>query len=84
MISGTVRFKDKSPCFRLKARLSRIAEGNFGDTKPVSHNPFELRFFFGGGFRIFYTTIAGEIVLLLYAGDKSTQSIDIKQAKKIT
>ena len=77
------KIKDKSARFRLEARLSRIAEGNFGDAKPISHNLFELRFFFGGGFRIYYTIRAGEIVLLLCGGDKSTQSSDIEQAKKL-
>ena len=77
------KIKDKSVRYRLEARLSRIAGGNFGDAKSVGSSLFELRFFFGGGFRIYYTIIASEIVLLLCGGDKSTQSSDIEQAKKL-
>jgi len=46
----------------------------------VANSLFELRFFFGPGFRIYYTLLDGKIVLLLCGGDKSTQSADIKQA----
>jgi putative addiction module killer protein len=77
------QIKDKSVKYRLEARLSRIAEGNFGDAKSVASSLFEWRFFFGSGFRIYYRIFANEIVLLHCGGDKSTQSSDIEQAKKI-
>jgi putative addiction module killer protein len=77
------QIKDKTVKYRLEARLSRVADGHFGDAKPVASSLFELRFFFGGGFRIYYTIIAGKVVLLLCGGDKSSQSSDIEQAKKL-
>ena len=54
-------------------RLVRVADGNIGDTKSVGDNVFELRIFHRPGFRIYYTKRGDEIIILLYAGDKSTQ-----------
>ncbi len=75
------KIKDKPTKYRLEARLSRITKGNFGDATQVANSLFELRFFFGPGFRIYYTLLDGKIVLLLCGGDKSSQSTDIEQAK---
>ncbi|MCF6205134.1 MAG: type II toxin-antitoxin system RelE/ParE family toxin [Methylococcaceae bacterium] len=75
------KIKDKSTKYRLEARLSRLSKGNFGDATPVASSLFELRFFFGSGFRIYYTLLDNKIVLLLCGGDKSSQSTDIEQAK---
>jgi len=71
---------------RVNARISRISIGNFGDCKPVGGGIFELRMFFGSGYRIYYMIIDGKLVILLCAGDKSSksaQSKDINFAKEI-
>ncbi len=47
--------KDKTAINRIMARLYRVEHGNFGDFKSVGQNLFELRFFFGSGYRIYYT-----------------------------
>ncbi|HJD65556.1 MAG TPA: type II toxin-antitoxin system RelE/ParE family toxin [Rickettsia endosymbiont of Bembidion nr. Transversale] len=44
---------------------------------------YELRFFFSRGYRIYFTEKNNEIILLLNAGDKDTQSKDIKKALEI-
>lgn len=62
-------------------RLERIYDDNFGDYKQIAPNLFELRFFFGSGYRIYYTIKDDVIVILLYAGDKSEQKKDIEIAK---
>ena len=46
------------------------------------HYP-ELRIDYGPGYRVYYTQRGATLVLLLCGGDKSTQSKDITQAKKI-
>ncbi|RAI15277.1 MAG: addiction module killer protein [Candidatus Melainabacteria bacterium] len=48
----------------------------------MSNEIFELRFNFGSGYRIYFTEANDIIVILLCAGDKSTQVEDIKKAKK--
>lgn len=67
----------------LLARLARIENGNFGDHKALATGLFELRCFFGGGLRVYYTVRRARIVLLLAGGDKSTQSRDIDRAKDL-
>ena len=65
---------------RVISRLDRVQYGHFGDHKSIGSNLFELRFFFGSGFRVYYTIQNGIVVLLLCGGNKSTQSRDIKKA----
>jgi len=72
--------KGKVSIFR---RIDRIQNGNFWDYKSVGDNIFELRFTIGPAYRVYYTKVGDEIILLLIAGDKSTQSEDIKKAKEL-
>lgn len=75
--------KDKNVVNRIMARIYRIQQGSFGDHKAINNNLFELRFFFGSGYRIYYTVQGDKIVLLLCGGDKSSQKKDINKAKTI-
>ena len=77
------KIRDKTTLHRFDIRFNRIAKGNFGDVKQIDTNLFELRFFFGGGYRVYYTIQNGKIIILLCGGDKSTQNKDIANAKNI-
>ncbi len=68
---------------RLTQRISNMTFGHFGDHRLIDGNLFELRFFFGAGYRIYYTIQHGQIILLLCGGDKSSQNKDIQRAKKL-
>lgn len=57
--------------------------GHFGDHKRINSKLFELRFFFGSGYRVYYTVRNGEIIFLLVGGDKSSQSKDIDTANNL-
>jgi putative addiction module killer protein len=57
--------------------------GSFGDHKIISANLFELRMFFGPGFRVYFTIQGRKIIFLLAGGDKSTQKKDIAKAKEL-
>jgi len=74
---------DKTTVLRISARLDRVEQGNFGDTKTITSEISELRFFFGSGYRVYYTIQDTMIVILLNGGDKSSQKKDIKKAKTI-
>ncbi len=76
-------FKDRTTRNKVLARIDRVANGNFGDFKSLGNNLFELRFFFGGGLRIYYTIRNHQIVLLLNGGGKSSQNRDIEKARQI-
>ncbi len=65
---------------RVLVRIKRLADGNPGDVKSVGEGVSELRIHYGPGYRVYYTKIDHEIVLLLMGGNKSTQSGDIKKA----
>ena len=75
--------KDASVKVRVLARLDRLENGNFGDFKAIGSGLFELRLFFGPGYRIYYTIKDGTVVLLLAGGDKSTQAKYIKAALRL-
>ncbi len=67
---------------RITQRLERIKDGNLGDNKWFG-DIGEFRFFFGSGYRIYYTIQGNQIILLLCGGDKSSQSNDIQKAREI-
>lgn len=77
------KLKDRTVRLKVLARLARVENGNFGDFSQLSENLFELRFFFAGGLRIYYTIRDGIVIILLAGGDKSTQTRDIKKASEI-
>ena len=77
------RIKESRTKIKLLARLSNLENGNFGDFKQIGPGLFELRFFFGAGFRIYYTIKDGKVILLLAGGDKSSQPKDIEKAKAL-
>ncbi|MDX1949180.1 MAG: type II toxin-antitoxin system RelE/ParE family toxin [Rickettsiales bacterium] len=68
---------------RIKNRINRVKFGNFGDFKNVYKNIYELRFFFGSGYRVYFAKEGKNIILLLAGGDKLTQKKDIKKAIEI-
>jgi len=76
-----IRLKDQRARALIAARLDRLAFGNAGDVKPVGEGISELRIDYGPGYRIYFQKRGNSIVLLLCAGDKSTQAKDIQTAK---
>ncbi|MDE2890702.1 MAG: type II toxin-antitoxin system RelE/ParE family toxin [Gemmatimonadota bacterium] len=65
---------------RIEARLRRLSLGLLGDHRPIGGGVIELRLDFGPGFRIYFTRITDDVLLLLCGGDKSTQPRDIQRA----
>lgn len=65
---------------KISSRVNRIASGNFGDHKPYREGVWELRIDQGPGYRVYYSLVDGEVVLLLLGGDKRSQNADIDQA----
>ncbi len=75
------RLGDKVTIARVDRRLDRVRAGNYGDYKPVGNGVFELRLFFGPGYRIYFAEDGDTLVLLLSGGDKSSQAKDIQAAQ---
>jgi putative addiction module killer protein len=72
---------DRKTRQRIEARMQRVALGLYGDHKSVGEGVFELRFFFGSGYRVYFGEDQDHLVLLLCAGDKSSQIADIQKSK---
>lgn len=72
--------KDGMTRRRLARRLEKAQQGNLGDVKPVGDAVWEMREFFGPGWRMYYIQRGEVLVVMLGGGDKSTQSADIAKA----
>jgi len=65
---------------RVLARLRRLEQGHYGDCKYLQCGIFELRLFFGSGYRVYFAEDQQSIILLLTGGSKATQKKDIVTA----
>lgn len=63
-------------------RLRQLEQGHYGDCEPVGEGVFELRVFFGPGYRVYFAEPQPNLILVLCAGTKDTQSKDIRNAKR--
>lgn len=68
---------------RVQARIERLAGGNPGDVRPVGEGVSEMRIDYGPGYRVYFTHVGAQIVILLVGGDKTTQAADIRLAIRL-
>lgn len=62
-------------------RLARVRLGLFGKREYIkSDDVWELKFWEGGGIRVYYGKAGRFLVIILWGGNKSTQKRDIKKA----
>ncbi|MEM6427834.1 MAG: type II toxin-antitoxin system RelE/ParE family toxin [Deinococcota bacterium] len=74
--------KDRRTRARILSRLDRLEQGHYGDHKAVGQGVFELRYFFGSGYRVYFAEDGQAVVLLLCGGDKRSQQRDITTAQQ--
>ena len=72
--------KDRPTQVRLMKRLRKAQLGNLGDIKQVGSGVWEMREFFGPGWRMYYIQRGELLIVMLGGGDKSTQTADIAKA----
>lgn len=75
--------KDRRAQVRIAARLRQVEAGNLGDWQPIEGDVSELRVDFGPGYRLLFTRRGRVIIVMLTAGDKSSQKRDIRRALKL-
>lgn len=75
--------RDTRAQVRIAARLRLAEAGNLGDWKPVGGDVCEMRVDIGPGYRLYFTRRGSILIVMLAAGDKSTQARDIKRAQRI-
>lgn len=65
-----------------KAKLGNLGNlGNLGDIRTVGDGVWEMREFFGPGWRMYYIQRGDVLIVMLGGGDKSSQERDIASAK---
>ena len=72
--------KDMPTRIRLRRRVNKARLGNLGDVKPLGNGVWEMREFFGPGWRMYYLQRGQVLIVMLGGGDKSTQQADIRRA----
>lgn len=75
--------KDSLTRKRLGMRLRKAQLGNLGDVKHVGEGVWEMREFFGPGWRMYYIQQGTVLIVMLGGGDKSTQTVDIAAAVQL-
>ena len=73
---------DRNTRERVLSRVGRLKRGQFGDFKALEGGLYELRLFFGPGYRVYFGERRGRMILLLIGGDKASQKKDINAAKE--
>lgn len=77
------RLGDVNAKARILARIRRLELGNPGDIKSVGGGVSKMRIDYGPGHRVYLTRRGRTIIILLCAGDKSSQRRDIKLAQQL-
>lgn len=72
---------DKKARANIQRRIARLQEGNFGDSKRLNRDLYELRIDYGPGYRVYFGMFTSRIVILLCGGRKGTQQRDIGRAQ---
>ena len=65
---------------RLARRLEKAQRGLLGDSAPVGEGVYEMREFFGPGWRMYFIQQGAVVIVMLGGGDKFTQQADIANA----
>jgi putative addiction module killer protein len=81
--SWLLRLHDQNAYARIVARIRRMEMGNPGDAKSIGGGVMEMRIDYGPGYCVYYSHRGRTIVIILCAGDKRTQTQDIKRAMRL-
>ena len=73
--------RDMPTRIRLHRRMNKAKLGNLGAIKAVGDGVWEMREFFGPGWRMYYVQRGDVLIVMLGGGDKSSQERDIAAAK---
>ncbi|MBP3225129.1 MAG: type II toxin-antitoxin system RelE/ParE family toxin [Campylobacter sp.] len=78
------KLNDKIAKVDIARKIDQIRYKNhFGDFKNLGDKICEIRIHISKGYRLYFSVVNGEVVILLCGGDKSTQQKDIQKAKEI-
>lgn len=72
--------RDRAGAAKIRARVVRAQFGNLGVHRGVGEGVIELKIDFGPGYRVYVGLLGETSIILLCAGDKSSQDKDIRTA----
>ena len=75
--------KDRRARAIVRARLERVQLGNLGNCRSLGDGVFELKIYYGPGYRVYFGQDGENLVVLLCGGDKGSQQRDIDKAKSL-
>jgi len=73
--------RDRKAVSKIRIRLTRAESGNLGKHRTVGQGVIELKIDYGPGYRVYVALFGSEWIIVLHAGDKSTQERDIRLAQ---
>ena len=69
--------------FKIMAYIERVAAGGSKkNIRSLGNGLFEIKIYYGSGYRVYFGNLKGSIILLLAGGDKGSQKKDISLAQK--
>ena len=66
----------------IRRKINQLRLGYLLDIQSLGSGLFEVRIFFGPGYRVYFGEVNKRTILLLWGGNKGSQKRDIKKAKK--
>lgn len=75
--------RDRPTRIRLLRRLEKAQRGLLGDVAPVGDGVYEMREFFGPGWRMYYVQRGTQLIIMLGGGDKRSQTADIAAVRAL-
>lgn len=75
--------RDMRAQVRIAARIRMAEAGSLGDWKSVGGGVSEMRVDVGPGYRLYFTRRKEILIVMLAGGDKSTQSRDVRRARRL-
>ena len=74
---------DKQGASRIEIQIARARNGNLGDCRRIDEEMWEFRMDFGPGYRLYFARPKADMLVILCAGDKSSQKTDIARARRL-
>ena len=80
-----VRLRDRKGCEEIASKVDQLQNPEFTNYKHVGAGVYELRIFFGPGYRVYFGLLGSSntVVILIGGGDKGSQRRDIVKAKAL-
>lgn len=75
--------RDKTARRKVFVAITRLACADYGNFRSVGEGIYELRIFYGPGYRIYFAFLDIDCIVLIGGGIKNSQRKDIYEAKKL-